>query len=215
SRREAEALLLETPFVSAVAVAADRYGFLPVGLLMHDQFPVDQWIVEVEEPVFVAHGTADTTIGYTHGERVHALAPNPAGLWIEPDAGHGDLWERGIWERAREFFEDAAGQQEGACQPLIRRCAPPSPPVGAGARRTDEGVSNENAGPLGPAPITTERRRTSVQRQAGECDREVEGGLRLDAPGLQGEAAPGAADQPVGTEADADGRFRRSADIGT
>ena len=110
SRREAEALLLETPFVSAVAVAADRYGFLPVGLLMHDQFPVDQWIVEVEEPVFVAHGTADTTIGYTHGERVHALAPNPAGLWIEPDAGHGDLWERGIWERAREFFEDAAGQ---------------------------------------------------------------------------------------------------------
>ncbi|HEV7274788.1 MAG TPA: alpha/beta hydrolase [Devosiaceae bacterium] len=111
SQRDAAALLLETPFVSAVAVAADRYGYLPVGLLMHDQFPVDEWIVAVEEPVFVAHGTADTTIGYTHGERVHALAPNPAGLWIEPDAGHGDLWNRGIWQRAQEFFTGATTPQ--------------------------------------------------------------------------------------------------------
>jgi fermentation-respiration switch protein FrsA (DUF1100 family) len=107
SQREAGALLLETPFMSAVAVAADRYGFLPVGLLMHDQFPVSEWIAGVEEPVFVAHGTADATIGYTHGERVYELAVNPAGLWIEPDADHGDLWERGIWERAQAFFADA------------------------------------------------------------------------------------------------------------
>jgi fermentation-respiration switch protein FrsA (DUF1100 family) len=110
SQREAEALLLETPFVSAVAVAADRYGFLPVGLLMHDQFPVSEWIAEVEEPVFVAHGTADTTIGYTHGERVYALAPNPVELWIEPEAGHADLWDRGLWERAQDFFEGATGR---------------------------------------------------------------------------------------------------------
>jgi hypothetical protein len=110
SEREAEALLLETPFVSAVAVAADRYGFLPVGLLMHDQFPVSEWIEEVEEPVFVAHGTADTTIGYTHGERVYALAPNPAELWIEPEAGHGDLWDRGIWGRAKDFIESVTGR---------------------------------------------------------------------------------------------------------
>lgn len=110
SEREAEALLLETPFLSAVAVAAERYGFLPVGLLMHDQFPVSDWIAAVEEPVFVAHGTADTTIGYTHGERVYALAPNAVELWIEPDAGHGDLWDRGIWGRAKAFFENATGR---------------------------------------------------------------------------------------------------------
>ena len=46
--READALLLETPFHSAVAVAADRYGFVPVGLLMQDQYPVDQWIKDVD-----------------------------------------------------------------------------------------------------------------------------------------------------------------------
>jgi fermentation-respiration switch protein FrsA (DUF1100 family) len=105
SEREAEALLLETPFLSAVAVAADRYGFLPVGLLMHDQFPVERWITKVEEPVFVAHGTADRTIGMRHGEGVYELAPVKAGLWIEPGADHSDLWDRGIWARAKAFFE--------------------------------------------------------------------------------------------------------------
>jgi uncharacterized protein len=109
SRRDAEALLLETPFVSAVGVAAERYWFLPVGLLMEDQYRVDQWIVDVAEPVFVAHGTADTTISVGNGERVHALAPNKAGLWIEPGGDHGDLWERGLWARARAFFEGVAG----------------------------------------------------------------------------------------------------------
>ena len=105
SRRNADALLLETPFDSAVAVAADRYGFLPVGLLMFDQFPVDSWIKDVAEPVYVAHGTADRTIGVSHGERVYELAPNKDELWLEPGAGHADLWDRGIWGRAKEFFE--------------------------------------------------------------------------------------------------------------
>ena len=118
STREAEALLLETPFVSAVAVAADRYGFLPVGLLMHDQYPVNEWIGKVEEPVFVAHGTADTTIGVSHGERIYDLAPNRDELWIVQDADHGGLWDAGIWDEAKAFFERvrAAPQMETPAQ---------------------------------------------------------------------------------------------------
>lgn len=105
SEREAGKLLLETPFLSAVAVAADRYGFLPVSLVMHDQYRVDQWIPKVTEPVFVAHGTADSTIGVSHGERVYALAPNKAGIWIEEGAEHDGLWSAGLWERAKAFFD--------------------------------------------------------------------------------------------------------------
>jgi fermentation-respiration switch protein FrsA (DUF1100 family) len=108
--RDADALMLETPFDSAVSVGMDRYWFLPVGLLMFDQFPVDQWIKDVTEPVFVAHGTADTTIGVQHGERVYALAPNPDGIWIEEGADHGDLWDRGIWGQAKAFFARHEGK---------------------------------------------------------------------------------------------------------
>ncbi len=113
SRRDAEALILETPFISAVAVAADRYGFLPVGWLMHDQFRLNDWLPDVAEPVFVAHGTADETIGVHHGEWVFENAPNAVELWIEPGGTHGDLWDRGLWARAKAFIEsvDAPGRQ--------------------------------------------------------------------------------------------------------
>jgi uncharacterized protein len=100
-------MLLETPFISAASVAAERYAFLPVGLLMHDQYHVDQWLPKVEEPVFVAHGTADRTISVGNGERVYEIAPNKAGLWIEEGADHSDLWARGLWGHARAFFEAA------------------------------------------------------------------------------------------------------------
>ena len=105
SQREAKALLLETPFDSAIAVAAARYPLMPVWL-MHDQFPVDAWIGDVDEPVFVAHGTNDSTIGVAHGERLYELAPVKAGLWIAPGADHGELWRHGLWERAQSFFAD-------------------------------------------------------------------------------------------------------------
>jgi len=110
SVRDAEALLLETPFLSALTVAWERYPFLPVGLVMQDQFPVNEWILDVAEPVLVAHGTGDVTIGVSNGERLYALAPNKDELWIEPGAGHSDLWDRGIWSHAVPFFERAMAQ---------------------------------------------------------------------------------------------------------
>ena len=108
SEREAEGLLLETPFLSAATVAQERYPVLPVRWVMQDQFPVDEWITRVEEPVLVAHGTADTTIDVSNGERLYQLVPNKDELWIEPGGTHVDLWERGIWaNHARPFFERA------------------------------------------------------------------------------------------------------------
>lgn len=104
SRRDAHALLLETPFLSAVSVAAERYPYLPVGLTMADQYPVDQWIKDVAEPVHVAHGTADTVVPVHHGRGVFALAGQPDGLTIVEGAGHGDLWEHGLWDVAQTFF---------------------------------------------------------------------------------------------------------------
>ena len=110
SLRDAEALLLETPFLSAVTVAWERYPFLPVGLVMQDQYRVDEWIADVEEPVLVAHGTGDLTIGVSNAERLYALVANKDELWIEPGAGHGDLWDRGIWSHARAFFARATAE---------------------------------------------------------------------------------------------------------
>lgn len=107
SERDAVALLLETPFLSAVNVAAERYPILPVALVMRDQFRNDLWIGDVAEPVLVAHGTADRTIDLSNGERLYAQAPNPDELWIVEGADHSDLWDAGIWDRAKPFFDRA------------------------------------------------------------------------------------------------------------
>jgi fermentation-respiration switch protein FrsA (DUF1100 family) len=104
SQRQADALFLETPFDSAVAVAHDRYWYLPVDILMDDKFPVDQWLAQVDEPVFVAHGTGDKTIGVAHGQRVYDLAKTKAGIWIVPGADHDQLWAAGEWDKAKAFF---------------------------------------------------------------------------------------------------------------
>ncbi|WP_196260553.1 alpha/beta hydrolase [Pelagibacterium limicola] len=108
SQRETPALLLETPFYSAVSVAAERYPYVPVGLLMLDQFPSNQWIGEVGAPVLVAHGTADSTISVSNAYRLYEEIPVTYDLWIEEGAGHGDMWARGIWERAKAFFADVS-----------------------------------------------------------------------------------------------------------
>ena len=113
SQRKTDALFLETPFDSATAVGYDRYPYLPVGLLIDDAYPVDHWILNVTAPVFVAHGTGDRKVAAYHGQRVYDLAPKKGGIWIEPGADHDDLWARGEWEKAKEFFtaaETAAGR---------------------------------------------------------------------------------------------------------
>ena len=107
SQRDAAALLLETPFLSAVNVASERYPILPVTLVMQDQFRNDLWIEDVSEPVLIAHGTADRTIDVTNGERLYARVPNPDDLWIVNGADHSDLWDAGIWDRAKPFFDRA------------------------------------------------------------------------------------------------------------
>ncbi len=123
SRRDPEALLLETPFLSAVDVAFDRYPYMPVYWLMEDQFPVKDWILKVKAPVYVAHGTADQTIDVHHGRAVYALAPNKYGLWIVDGADHGDLWKDGIWDKAKTFFTDVAS---GVGKPAAANAAPPA-----------------------------------------------------------------------------------------
>lgn len=107
SRREADALMLETPFLNFARIGSDHYPYIPVGLLLFDQYPQEQWIRDVTEPVFVAHGTGDKTIAVYQGQALYELAPNKAGIWIEPGAGHDELWARGEWEKAKAFFVEA------------------------------------------------------------------------------------------------------------
>lgn len=106
SQRDPIAVVLETPFYSAESLAQERYPFAPIGLLMKDKFPSNEWVVNIKAPVFLAHGTIDDTVPMTQGQRLYELVPNKGGIWIEEGANHNSMWERGIWERAKAFFKE-------------------------------------------------------------------------------------------------------------
>ena len=70
-------VILESPFSSAVDIAARRYWFVPVRWLMKDQFRSDLRIGKVTAPVLVLHGERDTVVPIALGERLYALINAP------------------------------------------------------------------------------------------------------------------------------------------
>jgi uncharacterized protein len=62
SSRPVGRLVLEAPFTSAVDVGAQHYWFVPVRLLMKDQFRSDLRAAKVTAPVLVVHGESDMVV---------------------------------------------------------------------------------------------------------------------------------------------------------
>ena len=70
-------VVLESPFTSAADVGAGVYWFVPVHLLMKDQFRSDLRIGKVTAPVLVLHGDRDNVVPFALGERLYALITSP------------------------------------------------------------------------------------------------------------------------------------------
>jgi fermentation-respiration switch protein FrsA (DUF1100 family) len=102
--RRARALVLEAPFTAALDIAAAAYPWVPVSLLMRDPFLSRDYIAHVDEPVLVVHGTRDAVVPVEHGRKLYRLAHEPKELAVVEGAGHGDLWEHGLWPTVLDFL---------------------------------------------------------------------------------------------------------------
>jgi uncharacterized protein len=98
------AVILEKPFTSAVDVGAVAYPFLPVRLLMKDQFRSDQRIGKITVPVLILHGERDNVVPIKFAERLFKLIVAPKTLVRYPDGDHGDLDGHGAIEAIHEFL---------------------------------------------------------------------------------------------------------------
>ena len=97
-------VILEAPFTSAAAVGARHYWYLPVGLLMKDQFRSDQRIGKVTAPLLILHGVRDQTVPYAMGERLFDLANQPKHIARFLDGGHEDLDNNGALDAVGRFL---------------------------------------------------------------------------------------------------------------
>ncbi len=97
-------VILEAPFTSAEAVAANRYWFMPVRLLMSDQFRSDARIGKVTAPLLILHGLKDETVPFAMGLRMFELANKPKHIVRFLDGGHDDLDKNGALVAVGRFL---------------------------------------------------------------------------------------------------------------
>ena len=97
-------VILEAPFTSALAVAETRYWYLPVRLLMKDQFRSDERIEKVTAPLLILHGVQDRVVPFRMGERMFDLANQPKHIVRFLDGGHEDLDRNGALDAVARFL---------------------------------------------------------------------------------------------------------------
>ncbi|MGB7034289.1 MAG: alpha/beta hydrolase [Xanthobacteraceae bacterium] len=97
-------LILEAPFTSALAIAESRYWYLPVRLLMKDQFRSDERIKRVTAPLLILHGVDDRVVPFSMGEHMFELANKPKHIVRFLDGGHEDLDQNGALDAVARFL---------------------------------------------------------------------------------------------------------------
>ncbi len=98
-RRPAK-LILEAPFNAAVEVGQEAMPVFPVHLLMKDKFRSDAALALFDMPLIWVHGTADSVVPFSQGEKLYAAYQGPKTKLTIEGGEHTNLWELG----GREFI---------------------------------------------------------------------------------------------------------------
>ena len=84
------ALILRSPFSSAVDVGRFHYPWLPVGLILQDRFPSIDRIGRVPSPTLFIAGERDGIVPASQTRALFGAARGPKELFVLPDADHND-----------------------------------------------------------------------------------------------------------------------------
>ena len=87
-RVKAKAVVLDAPYTAAVDVAANMFPWLPVNLLMKDQFHSLELIGKLTSPLLVIHGTRDQVIPFAMGKSIYDAATVPKLFVTIADGDH-------------------------------------------------------------------------------------------------------------------------------
>jgi len=86
-RPDASGLVLEATFTSVKDMIANTaWSFLPVDLVLTQNFDTLKRIADVRVPVVIAHGTRDSVVPYEMGEKLYQAAKAPK-LFVKVEGG--------------------------------------------------------------------------------------------------------------------------------
>jgi fermentation-respiration switch protein FrsA (DUF1100 family) len=111
AKRRPDGVVLESPFSSAVDVAAHLYPYLPVYWLLKDRFESISYIGQVQAPLLVLHGERDSIVPARLGRKLFDAAPGPKLAYFIPDATHYTLYDNGAFEKVKTFLDGFAARR--------------------------------------------------------------------------------------------------------
>lgn len=94
SKNHPKQLILETPYYSILDVAKLRFPIFPVKSLLKYRFPSYKFIVQVNCPITIIHGTEDSIVPYSSAEKLYEVATQEHITFVTIEGGnHNDLVE--------------------------------------------------------------------------------------------------------------------------
>jgi len=107
------ALILQSPFTSAVEVGERSFPWLPVRWIMRNRFDNVAKIREYRGPVLIQHGEFDSIIPFEMGRRLFEHANEPKRFQAVRDADHNDMPFTG----GAAFFHEIGEFLDGVSKP--------------------------------------------------------------------------------------------------
>lgn len=104
SERDVAAVVLEAPYSAIIDIAREKYFFLPLSLLMRDQFRSRDRIGQVKAPLLFIQGGRDDVVPIKFGKKLFEAAHEPKTFITISQAGHNNLYEYGAGLHVLEFL---------------------------------------------------------------------------------------------------------------
>ncbi|GAB6855292.1 alpha/beta hydrolase [Asaia astilbis] len=104
-------LVLDAPYTSIADVAASRYPYMPIHMLLRNQFDTLGRISALKVPLLVMRTLRDGTVPPAESLTVFNAAPEPKQLWTTQQGTHSTLIETGGLSVLRGFLQKVCPQE--------------------------------------------------------------------------------------------------------
>jgi len=102
----AKGLLLQRTFCSLPDVAAEKYPWAPVRMLMRNKFDSAALIADYKGPLLQSHGAIDQVVPFKFGRKLHDACPsNDKQFFTRPDMDHFSSIDPDFLEMAARFAD--------------------------------------------------------------------------------------------------------------
>jgi hypothetical protein len=106
TERRVAGVILDAPYTSTADVAQALFRYVPVALLMRDQFRSIDRVDKVAAPLLMMHGDRDGVIPIAQSRTLFAAANEPKRYLELPGTGHEEVLERGGLAAVRSFLDE-------------------------------------------------------------------------------------------------------------